>query len=350
MSRGYSNSDELSLFGLIAVLLRWRRIIMLATILGVALVLAAAFALPRQYVARSVFLPQDADPSGSTLALAASRFGISVPRPSNSWDAPIYVELLHSQALLEPIAVDTIRIAEKGGRSMPVMDLLGVKGSTPAQRLDRAVSKLRTIVSAAEDKKLGAVKVRVSTRWPSVSLGIAERLLSAINRFNVETRKSQAVAERQYADTQAVAAEAALRAAEDRLQYFLQRNRDIASSVDATFERDRLQRDIDLRQQVYASLVQNREEARLREVRDTPVITVLETPKLPAFPEPRQLALKSILGALFGFLFGVGLALVADTIGKARRAPNDKAREFFEAVEEVTPKFVRRRKSGRTVS
>src|SRR2546426_756151 len=107
------------------------------------------------------------------------------------------------------------------GRRVAVMDLLAVKTSKPEERIDRTVIALGEVVKARELKTLNAVEVTVTTRWPSVSLAIANRLVSGVQRFNVETRKSQAGAERQFVEARAEEAQRALREAEDRLQVFL---------------------------------------------------------------------------------------------------------------------------------
>ena len=126
---------------------------------------------------------------------------------------------------LEPIALDTVEVAEEEGRHVALMDLLEIREAlTPERRADRADRALRRIVTASEVKTLGAVKVSVTSRWPSVSVALAEQLVRGVKRFNLETRKSQA-AERQFVEVQAAEGERALRGAEDRLQVFLQRNR-----------------------------------------------------------------------------------------------------------------------------
>jgi uncharacterized protein involved in exopolysaccharide biosynthesis len=166
-------------------------------------------------------------------------------------------------------------------------------------------------------------------------------LVSGVNRFNLETRKTQAVAERQFVEAQAAEHERLLRDAEERLQLFEQQNR-VANSPELATQRDRLRRAVELRQQVYTSLVQNREEARIREVRDTPVITVLEDPRLAAFSESRKLALKSLLGVVGGAMIGMLAAFLIQGLAGARHQPTDEAREFFHLVQEATPRFLRR--------
>jgi uncharacterized protein involved in exopolysaccharide biosynthesis len=338
----YQVDEEESLLALASTLLRWRRTIIGLGLFGAMVGLASGLLSTRVYMSAATFIPQGAEGGASGLALAASQFGIRMPSSGGgAWGPPVYVELLRSQALLEPIALDTVVVGE--GRRVALMDLLKVEAPTPARRTDLAVRALRRIVKAGEDKKLSAVKLSVATEWPSVSLALAERLVRGVNQFNLETRKSQAAAERQFVEVQAGEAERALREAEDRLQLFLQRNRAIADSPELAFQHDRLQRDVALHQQVYTSLVQSREDAKIREVRDTPVITVLESPRLPVVGEARNSVKKGVLGGFVGGMLGVLIAFLAQGVASARRVPNEEAREFFRLVDEATPRFLRRK-------
>jgi uncharacterized protein involved in exopolysaccharide biosynthesis len=333
------DDDEISLFGLASVLFRWRWTIVALGLGGAALGIAVGLTSTRMYVSSATFIPQGSEGVNSGLALAASQFGIRVPSTGAAWGPPVYLELLSSPALLEPVALDTVVVAEEGGRRVAIIDLLKIKASTAAERNDAAVRALRGIVKAGEDKKLAAVKLSVTTRWPSVSLALAQRMVRGVNQFNLETRKSQAAAERQFVETQAAEAERILRAAEDRLQSFLQRNRVYSNSSELLFEHDRLQGEVTLRQQVYTTLLQNREEARIREVRDTPVITVLEDPRLPVVGMPRGSVQKGVLGGFVGGGLGVLIAFMAQWLAAARRATSEEAREFFELVRQATPRF-----------
>jgi uncharacterized protein involved in exopolysaccharide biosynthesis len=166
----------------------------------------------------------------------------------------------------------------------------------------------------------------------------------------VDTRKSQARAERLFVESQTAGAESALRAAEDRLQSFLEQNRAINSSSQLEFQRDRLQRDVALRQQVYNALEQSRQEARIREVRDTPVITVLEEPRLPVVPESRRSLAKLIEGGALGLILGVFIAFFVSALNEMRHGQSAAAAEFFGLVHESMPTFLRRRLGARSTA
>lgn len=336
-------TDEISLLALGNILLRKRRVIAVLVLVGVLLGLAAALLSRPKYRSSATFIPQESEGTASALAMAASQFGIRVPTSGSSgWSPAVYVELLHSRALLEPIALDTVILTEQANRRVAMIDLLDVDERTPSETLDAAIRVLERQISAAEVKSLGAVKVTVTTKWPSVSRAIADSLVTGVNRFNLETRKTQAAAERQFVEVQVADAEDALRQAEDRLQAHLQRNRSIGASPELTFERDRLQRAVMLRQELHTSWLKSREDARIREVRDTPVITVIETPRTPVVPQSRKVALKAGLGFVGGALIGIFAAFLGFLLARTRKASTEESKEFFQLMDQARPRFLRR--------
>jgi uncharacterized protein involved in exopolysaccharide biosynthesis len=334
--------SEVSLLGLASVVLRWRRLILVLAVLGGLLGLTRGLASTRVYKSTAIFIPQGSEGSSSGLLAAADQLGIRVPSSGTGWGPAMYTEVLRSNAILEPIAFDTVVVAEQGKRRVALLDLLEINGGSQALRADRGVKAVSALVKSEEVKQLGGVRLSVTTPWPSVSFQLAEKLVRGVNQFNTETRQSQAATERRFVEAQAGEAERALRVAEDRLQDFLERNR-VFGSPDLVLQRDRLQREVGLRQQLYTTLMQSREEARIREVRNTPVITVLEEPRLPVSGEPRGSVQKAILGTLGGGALGLLLAFITQGVSGAKRAPNNEAQEFFRLVEEATPRFLGRR-------
>lgn len=331
----------MTLLGLASVLLRNRRRIVLFAFVGAVVGLLSGLLSTRMYRSTATFIPQGSEGSASSLSIAASQFGIRLPSSGgNVWGPPLYVELLRSRSLLEAVSRESVTVVETGNRAMMVRDVLGVKATDPAERDEAVTAALRGIVSATEVKPIGAVRVAVTSPWPSFSRDLAERLVAALNRFNLETRKSQAAAERSFVERQTAAAERELRTAEDRLASFLQRNRQFASP-ELSFEQERLQREVTLRQQVYTSLVQSLEEAKIREVRDLPVLTLIEAPTLPVTGEARKTVVKAFLGVVLGAILGVLVALVSHAAGVAKQASGEGA-EFFSLLGEATPRFLRR--------
>jgi uncharacterized protein involved in exopolysaccharide biosynthesis len=157
---------------------------------------------------------------------------------------------------------------------------------------------------------------------------VNERLLQGVNRFNLQTRQSQARAERRFAEDRLHAVRDDVRAVEDSLQQFLQRNRDFKNAPSLTFQHDRLQREVARRQQIYATLSELLEQARLDEVRDTPVITLVEAPYRPVRPDPRGLTFQLVLALAVGALAGAMLCFLLQGIDADQEDAGGAVHEF----------------------
>jgi uncharacterized protein involved in exopolysaccharide biosynthesis len=336
--------DEISLLAIANMLLRWRRPIIALAILGGIIGLISGLRTPATYTASATFVPLGADNSAPTgLAAAASQFGLKLGSGGGSWGVPMYIALIATRGMLLPIVFDTVVVSEEGRRRASMIDLFIPKGVSPPERIEQMMNTLPGVIAATEDRKLNAVRISATTKWPSVSLALANRMLERVNEFNIETRRSQAISERKFIDAQSAEAERALRAAEDRMQSFLQTNRAVEGSPQLVFERDRLQREVMLRQQLYTSWMQNREDARVREVRDTPAISVLEEPRLPLQREGRGTVRKIMFMAFFGAAIGLVFAILSQAMRAARQATSPEAEEFVSHLRSATPKFIRKR-------
>ena len=79
-------------------------------------------------------------------------------------------------------------------------DVLKIDDETEVLRRDAAVDELMRAVSVGLTQRTGVVSVDVKTRYADLSVQICQRLLGLLNSFNLETRQSQAAAERQFVE------------------------------------------------------------------------------------------------------------------------------------------------------
>jgi len=336
---------EVSVLAFVNVALRQRWIIVIATLAVASLVSIVSLALPRTYSSAGRFLPQADEASLSRLSGLAAQFGFTVPGTGGQQSPEFYVALLRSREILGTIAVDTFRFVAMTGRawwqdtasmSGTPMDLFEISpDESPAKRRDLAIEQLLAMTSAELDRETGLVRWGVSTPWPELSRLMADRMLELVTMFDVEKRQSQAGAERRFIEGRLEATQRELRDAENELEAFLRQNREYAGSPALRFEHDRLDRKVVLQQQVVTSLVQSFEQARIEEVRNTPVITVVDEPEIPARPDRRYLILKGLLGLTFGCVLGVVIALAREAMAGGRGVTPDDVREFMRLRQET---------------
>lgn len=321
--------DEISLVRMVNVVLRHRRAILGAAAVGAILLAAVTLLAPASYTSRTAFTPQSDAAGLSNLAGLAQQFGVSVPTPEGSRSPQFYVELLRTRRLLAATVEAEYRVADGSdeARTGDLMTLFEVDEDEPGgRRLELAIEELRDRMTTGVGPETGVVSLSVTTRWPDLSRQIAGRMLDLVNRFNVETRQTQAAAERRFLDERVARAREELQAAEDSLRTFLEQNRSYQNSPGLRFEYERLQRRVTLQQQVYSTLAQSYEQARIEEVRNTPVITVVDPAEEPARPDRQSLILRGVLGLLLGGMAGVAWAFVRQFMRSARvREPDEYA-------------------------
>ena len=337
------SSDEVSIFEIGATVLRQRWRILRYALAGGMLAILPVLFQKLTYTATTSFVPQVLDSQPSDLRSLAGQFGVSLGGSGGgSAQSPqFYADLLRSPVILRPIAADSFPITEKGANRKAFLDLMKVSGDSYNVRLEQGVQVLRQLMSAGVARETGVLTLAVTTQWPSVSASIANEAVDGVNAFNLSTRKSQAVEERRFTEARLAEARVALRDAEDRLQSYLQRNRQLLSSAEINFERDRLQREVSLQQEIVGSLAKSYEEVRIREVRDIPVITVIERASVPTRPNPRGRVKRGMLGMLLGGFLGIILALSARMLQQKRIAGDPDSETFFAVLSESREDFTR---------
>ncbi len=353
---GYA--EDMSVVSLLNVLLRRRRLL-IGTPIAVAVLAIVLGLVFRTYTAASTFAPQESSSSVSELMGLAAQFGVSLGQGQEGASPEFYAGLVKSRNLLGDLARTEFRFATKrhGADSLSgnFMDLYDITGRTAEERLLTAVRSLDKRVSAGSDPATATVAVRVTARWPELAERMNRRLLDLVSDFNLTARQSQAAAERKFLEGRSQEALTELRTAEQAMQDFLVRNRQYQNSPPLQFEANRLQRRIDLTQQVYTNLVQAYEQARIAEVRNTPVTTIIDKPEGSAQPSIRLRTI-AILGFVVGLILACLLAFAADYARRAREENPTEYQEFASlgraVLDELSPRRVvrRLRSGGRTAA
>jgi uncharacterized protein involved in exopolysaccharide biosynthesis len=278
----------------------WRLLIVFP-LLAALLSISISFFVQKQYEAIAIFSPAEDLSSAlpANLQSIAAQFGIM---PSgNGYNVYYFAQVAQSREVLRLVTNDTL---DDRGERIPVIQLLHASGDTPPELVDDAIKRLEKAIRADADDQAELVTIRA--RAPSVSLAeqLASALLDALNQVTTESIQRGGSAERKFAQAQADSAREALQLAEDQLRDFYQANRSI-TAPSLQFEEARLRRQIQIRQDLYLALTSQSEAAKLREVKNTPSIALIQPPLAPAkkaWPRRGVWALAALIGALLAAL------------------------------------------------
>lgn len=336
-----AQEEEVPFLGLVNVLLRHRHLVLGVTLLCFAAAVVLTLLSPRSFTASSAFMPQTRKATSSLSGLAA-QFGFTLPTGETQQTPAFYADLVQSRSILGSVVADSFTYQVDGQETRgTLIDFYESKGATPLLRRDAAIRRLESDIDASTVQRTGVVTMDVTVRQPALAVQINQRLLDLLNEFNLQTRQSQAAQERRFTERRLAEVKQDLRAAEDRLQQFMQRNRDFRNSPELTFQADRLKREVTMQQEVYTTLAQAFEQAKIEEVRDTPVITVIQRPELPARPDRRGLTFKGLLGVLVGLVIGAALAFWKSYAANLSFIPSPEAAEFAVLRQQTASELVR---------
>lgn len=309
-----TDSDALRLFR--AALRKHLRLVIALPMVLAVLALVASLARAREYAAKAAFLasePQSMSGSLGALSSVAAQLGIpalsAVASSSANVSAQFYGDLLTSSTLLSELVTaryESSASAPNGGNpfSGSLVDYLGADGKTDTDRKLDAMNKFaKRVLVVSVDRTTGIVRIEIRTKNRQLSALVARRCLELINEFNLRRRQTQAGAEKLFDASRAKDAIDSLRSAENALADFRTTNIDFSRSPRLATRESELQRRVALAQQIYTTVAQRYELANIEAVRNTPVITVLDSPEGLVEARPRYTA-QIALGAL-----GVGLVI-----------------------------------------
>jgi uncharacterized protein involved in exopolysaccharide biosynthesis len=325
---GPAPQPEISAVGIVNVLLRHRVMIVVLALIFAFFGGLKSVMSPKVYTVESGFMPKGG--RGTTqLGGIAAQFGITINGGDAANSPQFYTDLLKARVILWPVAQQqyTIR-TDSGTRTGDIAKLYNLKKDRPEVMRVKAIEAVDRSIKSLAQPKTGVITVTVRTFNPDLSYQLSQKLLDQVNIFNLTNRQHDASQQRTFVEKQVEEKRSELRQAEDALEGFLERNRMWAMSPELTMEKQRLENDLKMRQVLYTSMLQSYEQARIEEVRDLPVITVVEPPEMPIEADRRGGVKKTLTGLLIGIALGCLLAFPADRIQRKRDEQSDDFIEF----------------------
>lgn len=341
---------EGSIFVALNALLRQRAVVLGCAVLLAVLAGAWAFTRDRVYGSSSSFMTEGRQSAMSGLA---AQFGLMLPGTGGGESPQFYADLLQSREILGATVTTAFTVPGIAPRPTTLVDFYRAKGASPALRREAAIDRLAKAVDIYVSPRTNVVTVRVTATNAALAQQINQRLLTLLGDFNQRRRQSRASEERRFAEERLATVKGELRVSEDRLQSFLQSNRDYRNSPSLVFTYERLQADVMLLRQVVTTLQQSAEQAKIEEVRDTPTVTLVESPSLPVRPDSRGVVKYALIGVVLGTFFGMAVAFVREMLSRPSIRDTSDYEEFVrlrrEAVSDLLhPWRALRRRSART--
>jgi uncharacterized protein involved in exopolysaccharide biosynthesis len=317
------------------------------TSVAVFLSVVLALVLPRFFTAHVTMLPTDDGESGfpSQLSGIASSIGLQFPFGSVS-QSDLYPTILASDRLLSGI-LDERFAPEPGAEPMRLLDIVVEKKQdlTDHEHRMAALRELReNVVRSHKDSDTGVISLSVTTPDAELSATLANRLVTRLETYLIDTRMVEGSRNRTFLDDRLAVVSVDLRKAEETLKKFRETNRRIEDSPELLLQQERLSRDVLMQEQIFLELQRQKEVAKIEEVKNTPVLRVLDEATPPVRPSRPHKVIVVAMGFVLGLIGALGFVLVRAAL---RLSPEtvDALRPFVDDLHRVVG-FVRRRRSA----
>ena len=310
------DSERLTLTALAAgMLARWRAVVG-ATVGIAALALLLSFVLPPGYESEATFVTTDTQvqlPSGLAdltsqpgMAGLASQLGLGMSRDPSTSPA-FYAQLLDSRELLTRLVLSRVPDPRKTATdSADLLTIFRIRNKDRERGIEIAIKRLERAMKVRTEPRTSFVSITLSTPWARLSAAVANRAVELVSAFNSAQRQSRARARRVFLEGRVADAQNELHGTEGALSDFYERNRLWRSSPALIVQEASLRRQVEMASELYLSIRQQYESARIDEVNTTPVITVVDT----AVPSHQPLWTRRVAITLTAGLLGVWLGLL----------------------------------------
>ncbi|MCP4725039.1 MAG: hypothetical protein GY863_08390 [bacterium] len=313
-------NSELDFISLLRLLFKYKKSIILFTSFFLICGIAYIFIATPVYTASISILPsQEMDSSAQLSRLQSLTSALPFMSMSATGDlSQVYPAILTSKTLLY-MTLDSTFADPDNGESKTLLDWLEIEIDDRAQALDKAYEKLDDLIDVELDNASSLITLSISFKYPWLAAGLCEMLSQMLNNFSVEYKTSSAKNTRQFTQEQLSIQGDSLESAEINVRDFIKTNINYLEDADLRMRYQELERERLAREQIWIEYRQQYELARLQEVKDTPVLTILDKPIIPVKPsKPRKLLVLALSMAM-GFLLACFSVIIVDKFFQAEK-------------------------------
>jgi uncharacterized protein involved in exopolysaccharide biosynthesis len=302
--------EETSLLAFLSIVLAHRRVVAIATLAGTLIFGMIAASGADLYESHASFVVKGTR-APIQLPGGAGALGLSLGAYADIAQSVVfYADLTAAKTILRTVAGQTYATVDSKGQKRRLADIYGIKERDRDLADGLAAERLKNGVSPSIRSRSGVVLLSVREFDPLLAQQLAANILVAIDKWSKERGHAQAVREREFLEQLVADEKIKTDQAERALADFLRLNREFVTAPQLSIEHDRLDRDLQMRQQIYTALAQSLEQARIEEVRAPVAVNIVENADLPVEPERREALRTTLLGLAGGMLVGIVIALI----------------------------------------
>ena len=248
----------------------------------------------------------------SGIAGLASQFGVNVPQGGKTdLSSPsLFPDLITSRTFAERI-LDKSFYTAAYGRELPLLAILTYGEDAPKLGRDtliqNAVGAFRGMVTFGNEGPFSVLTIKAGE--PRFACDLNKVVLDELQEIHRFFKSRQLNEKTSFIVNRIKSVEDDLERSEQTLKSFREQNLQI-SSPSLQLTQERLTRDVEIQKNIFLTLKQQLELAKIEEVQEASVIQILDGPQVPLRPSNKNLKLNILMAGIVGLGLGILLGFI----------------------------------------
>jgi uncharacterized protein involved in exopolysaccharide biosynthesis len=271
----FEEEPSIDWIGLLSTLWSSRKLIALFTGGATMVAVIVSLLLPNYYKSTAVLLPET---DKSKLGALAGLSGLASLAGVNVGEMPLellYPTIITSEAVLKEVIYHKYQTKEFE-KPVNLIEYWEIEEETALRDYEVALKRMRGELDVSLERKTNVLEVSLLMKEPQLAADVLNKLVSELDRFIRTKRTTNASEQRKWIEARLVEVKQDLEKAENKLKEFREKNRQITSSPQLMLEQERLAREVEINSTLYVELKKQYELAKIEEIKNVPIINVLD--------------------------------------------------------------------------
>jgi uncharacterized protein involved in exopolysaccharide biosynthesis len=292
----------------------------------------------------TILLPDNQSNNMSGLAGLASQFGVNVPSVSQAdlSNIGLLPQLIKSRTFAEKLFNKEF-YSKKYNKKINLLSLItneiNINELNKEKFIISGLSELNGMLKFSEDRNSSIKTISVTTSEPIFAKELADVVLDELEKLNLLYKSQNANKKAEFIENRISSVLEGLNQSEIKLKAFNERNRQL-SSPSLMLEQERIQREVDVQKQVYLTLKQQSELAKIELVQESSIIQVLDKAQIPLEAFNINVTKVAISSIIIGLIIGLVLGLLRNYLNKVEINDRKKIRKSKNFVRKKSIDFL----------
>ena len=171
--------------------------------------------------------------------------------------------------------------------------------------IEKAIKKFNKHVQVSEDRISGLIKITTTFQNPVIAAKVANFIGDQVEIYIQKENSAQSTKEKLFISDRLVIVKEELELSELELKDFKERNRGYEESPELFMKYSQLFREVEVKKEVYLTLQQQLELARIEEVKQSPILHILDYAVTPIKKSSPNRVIFLIISAILGLAISI---------------------------------------------